>query len=76
MDTSRHNLSTLFSQLGLPSGASDIDAFLSSHGLDDQTLLSSAEFWTKAQAAFLEESIAEDSDWAEVVDELDARLRH
>ena len=37
--------------------------------------LADAPCWTPAQAAFLREEILEDADWAEVVDQLDARLR-
>jgi hypothetical protein len=37
-------------------------------------LLSEAPFWTNAQAAFLREEILNDADWAEVIDQLNARL--
>lgn len=77
MDTSPHTLSTLFAQLGLPDGAADIDRFIRTHhnDLSPQTRLEQAEFWTPAQAGFLREAVAEDSDWCELVDELDAMLR-
>jgi hypothetical protein len=69
-------MSGLFDQLGLPSGPAAIDQFIEAHSpLPSDIVLSSAPFWTPAQAAFLQEEIVEDADWAEVVDELDARLR-
>ena len=36
---------------------------------------SGADFWNEAQAAFLSEAVAEDSEWCELVDELDCLLR-
>lgn len=77
MDTSEHNMSALFDQLGLPSDPASVDAFIDRHqSLRDTDQLADAAFWTEAQARFLRESIAEDSDWSEVVDQLDASLRH
>lgn len=77
MDTSRHTMSALFAQLGLPSDPENIQAFIDSHqSLRGSEALADADFWTDAQALFLRESIAEDSDWSEVVDQLDASLRH
>jgi len=76
MDTSPHTLNTLFQQLGLAADPTSIEAFVSSHKcIPDGTTLAEADFWNEAQAGFLRESIAEDSDWAEPVDELDAMLR-
>ena len=37
--------------------------------------LPDASFWSPAQAAFLRDALAADSDWAEVVDALSAALR-
>jgi hypothetical protein len=34
-----------------------------------------ADFWNEAPSSFLQHMINEDADWAEVVDELDAKLR-
>ena len=76
MDTSQHNLSTLVQQLGLPASSDEIDQFLAAHSLGPKSRLSEADFWNDSQAAFLRNAVEEDSDWAEVVDELDARLRH
>jgi hypothetical protein len=38
--------------------------------------LQDAPFWSESQSHFLEEGLEEDSDWAEIIDELDAMLRH
>lgn len=76
MDTSVHNLSALFEQLGLVNDDAAIARFIGDNGPLSPTIsLADADFWTPAQAAFIKEAIAEDSDWAEVVDQLDASLR-
>lgn len=76
MDSSNHNIQTLFLQLGLPNRHEDIQSFIEAHkGLAGYVPLSQADFWNPAQAAFLLEAIEEDSDWCEIVDELDNRLR-
>ncbi|MBY4677456.1 DUF2789 domain-containing protein [Marinobacterium arenosum] len=77
MDTSHHDLSTLFAQLGLPSSDREIKNFIKKHkNLQDDIRLDQAPFWNAAQARFLQEAILEDADWAEVVDQLDTSLRH
>ena len=74
METSFHPLSELFAQLGLPNQAAEITAFIEAHqGLTGA--LTEAPFWTPVQAAFLAEALADDADWAEAVDHLDALLR-
>lgn len=76
METPLHNMSNLFDQLGLPSDKEAIERFIDTHSpLASSVLLAEAPFWTSAQASFLREEIVEDADWAEVVDELNARLR-
>jgi hypothetical protein len=76
MDNSPHNMQTLFLQLGLPSKPEDIEAFLDSHArLPINVALPEADFWNFAQSAFLKEAIEDDSDWSEIVDELDNLLR-
>ncbi len=76
MDTTPHTLATLFEQLGMSGDPASIDNFIHTHKPLPETLtLAEAPFWNNAQAAFLSEAIAEDSDWAEMVDELDAMLR-
>ncbi|WP_303293128.1 MULTISPECIES: DUF2789 domain-containing protein [Marinobacter] len=77
MDTSKHSLSTLFEQLGLPSGQAEIENFIARHSpLPSEVAIQDAPFWSESQSHFLEEGLEEDSDWAEVIDELDALLRH
>ncbi|MGP4842896.1 DUF2789 domain-containing protein [Marinobacter sp. 1Y8] len=77
MDMSQHTLPTLFEQLGLPSDTQSVDDFIASHApLAPEIALADASFWNSAQAGFLHQGIDDDSDWAEVIDELDARLRH
>ena len=76
LDTSAHSLSGLFAQLGLPNGPKEIEAFIQRHHpLPQAEPLAKAAFWTESQAAFLRDAIANDSDWAEVVDELNLLLR-
>lgn len=70
MDTCRHDLPTLFAQLGLPSDAASINNFIASHELPPGTSLPKASFWNPAQASFLKEALADDADWAEAVDEI------
>lgn len=76
MEPSAHSLRNLFEQLGLPSAPADIERFAAAHRpLADAVALADAPFWSKAQAQFLREEIAEDADWAEVVDQLNLMLR-
>lgn len=65
----------LFSQLGLESGYADIAAFIQHHPLPPEVNLTEASFWTPSQRAFLRESWQEDSDWCELVGQLDQLLR-
>lgn len=75
MGPSTHTLNNLFAQLGLPSEDSAIQHFMQTHQhLASNLALSEAPFWTPAQAAFLREEILKDADWAEVIDQLNARL--
>ncbi len=70
-----HSLNALFEQLGLPSSDGEIRAFIQEHqALTPATCLSEAKFWNPSQAAFLKEAIAEDADWARVVEELNLML--
>ncbi len=75
MDTSSHTINTLFDQLGLPSADSEIERFIESHrtetGLDP---IEGAQFWSPSQARFIQQALADDSDWSEVVDELNILL--
>ena len=74
MDTSSHTLETLFAQLGLPNSETAITAFVENNHLPRDIPLENAAFWSASQAQMLRESIVEDSDWAEVVDLLNAQL--
>lgn len=75
MDTSAHTINSLFTQLGLPDSDGDIDLFIGQHRLGAKQPLAEADFWTLNQSRFLKEAIEDDADWAELVDQLDARLR-
>jgi hypothetical protein len=76
MDTPHHRFSELFAQLGLPSDPASVARFLAQHRpLPGHIALADAPFWNPAQAALLREEWAEDADWAEVVDQLNAALR-
>lgn len=76
MDFPNHRMPELFAQLGLPAAPEAIERFIAAHPLrQGDPPLADAAFWNPAQAAFLREELLDDADWAEVIDELDARLR-
>lgn len=71
-----HSIHSLFDQLGLDSSDEAIDSFVTKHGsLPANIKLHQADFWNEAQGTFLLQMTKEDADWAEIVDELDTRLR-
>lgn len=74
METIAHDIANLFLQLGLPSGAQDIDQFVGSHKLPHGVALHHAPYWNASQALFLKQAIECDSEWSEVVDQLAVRL--
>jgi hypothetical protein len=75
MEASLHSLNHLFAQLGLPNSDAEIEQFIHTHRQLAVTIsLADAPYWTPAQAAFLREEILKDADWAEVIDQLNARL--
>ncbi len=75
MESSLHTLNNLFAQLGLPNRDDEIESFIQMHShLAGTISLADAPYWTPAQAAFLREEILKDADWAEVIDQLNARL--
>ncbi|MBW0148597.1 DUF2789 domain-containing protein [Marinobacter arenosus] len=77
MDTSKHTLSTLFEQLGLAADEKSIEDFVARYSpLPREIALQDAPFWSESQSHFLEEGLEDDSDWAEIIDELDAMMRH
>ena len=76
MHTPANNLNTLFAQLGLKDDDESIDRFIRANGpIPARTPLHDAPCWNQGQAALLQEAVADDSDWTEVVDQLDALLR-
>lgn len=77
MDFHYHSLPNLFEQLGLPKEPNFIAHFIDMHSpLPSAVRLADANFWSPSQAAFLREELLEDADWAEVIDDLNTRLRH
>ena len=76
MDTSSHTMQALFAQLGLPNSDIAMDNFMQNNHLPAEIPLERAAFWSAGQAQFIREAISLDADWAEVVDHLDAQLRH
>ena len=76
MNVSNPTLSDLFGQLGLPSDSMSIDSFIDRNkGLERSVHIENAPFWNESQAAFLQGSLVEDAEWAEVIDQLNSRLR-
>jgi len=71
-----HRFCELFEQLGLPADVPSIAAFIQRHSpLHPATRLEDATFWTPQQAAQLREYLQDDSDWAELADQLNLALR-
>ncbi len=76
MDSHHHPMSELFAQLGLPDDAASIEAFIQQHRpLPMTTRLYNAPFWSPSQAALIQEKLAEDADWAVLIDTLNVQLR-
>ncbi len=75
MDTSAHNMNTLFEQLGLDGTRSGIYHFVKEHRIPDDMTIDEASFWNDSQRSFLRDSLENDAEWCEVVDQLDAMLR-
>lgn len=74
MDTSMHTMENLFLQLGLDNSEHAITEFINRHRLAKETPLQQASFWSTSQAQFIKECLELDSDWAEVVDQLNVQL--
>jgi len=71
-----HTMSDLFAQLGLPDSDSEIDEFIHLHRpMADNLSLEAASFWNNGQSQFIHEALDDDSDWSELVDQLNSRLR-
>jgi hypothetical protein len=77
MDKAIHHFSELFAQLGLPNDAHSIAHFLSAHAtpVEDSFRLPDAPYWTASQSSFLRESLTQDADWSDVVDQLAKALQ-
>lgn len=74
MDIGNHTLSSLFAQLGLDNEPAAIQTFIKEHRLPAAIELAQAPFWNQAQASFLQEAWRADSDWCDVIDELNTLL--
>ena len=74
MDTFAPTLSALFAQLGLDNSEHAIGHFVSQHKLAPGMAIQDAPFWNSAQASFLQESLRQDAQWCEIIDELNALL--
>ncbi|GAB60250.1 DUF2789 domain-containing protein [Rheinheimera nanhaiensis] len=74
MHSTTPTLNSLFAQLGLDSSDQDISRFIHQHKLAAGMAIQDAPFWNSAQASFLRESLKQDADWCEVIDELNALL--
>ena len=75
MDRSIHTINTLFEQLGLPSDTASVDQFIRTHILfSNEIKIEDATFWNDQQASFIKACQDSDSNWSEVVDELNIRL--
>lgn len=74
MDTTPHTLKTLFAQLGLKNDSTAIKHFIAEHRLPADVELAKASFWNASQASFIREAWRADSDWSDVIDELNTLL--
>ena len=75
MEAQTHSMKQLFAQLGLPNSDAEMAAFITQHRpLPNGMALADAPFWSASQAQFLREQIAQDADWAEKIDSLNAAL--
>lgn len=74
MHSSAPTLNSLFAQLGLDDSDQAINRFIRQHKLASGMAIQDAPFWNSAQASFLRESLKQDADWCDVIDELNALL--
>jgi hypothetical protein len=76
MDTGAHDLTALFSQLGLDNDEASIERFIDKHSpLPRGCLLQDADFWSTGQKQFLTEAVEDDAQWVDAVNHLDTLLR-
>lgn len=68
-------MSELFKQLGLPYDQTSIDLFISQHdGVCRECGLVQAPIWSDSQRSFLQEAVAQDSEWSMTAEVLMAAL--
>jgi hypothetical protein len=76
MNQAMYHFSELFAQLGLPSEPGEVIHFLTTHrSMSTGFRLPDAPYWTPSQASFLRESLMQDSDCSDVVDQLSGALQ-
>ncbi|TMO87805.1 DUF2789 domain-containing protein [Pseudoalteromonas spongiae] len=75
MESGSHTMNDLFSQLGLDSTDEAIEQFIATHKISLSLILADAPFWSQSQASFIKESIEQDADWCEIIDQLNSLLR-
>ena len=76
MESNHTKMQDLFAQLGLANDQASIDKFVSDNGgLARKTHIENAAFWSKPQAEFIKNALAEDAEWAELIDQLNTLLR-
>ena len=76
MESPIHTINSLFAQLGLDASDEAIASFLAAQDpIPASVALYDGAMWNASQSTFLRESVEDDADWAEVVDQLDALLR-
>jgi hypothetical protein len=69
------SMTDLFDQLGLPSDEASIQLFLSQHdGVCRHCGLVQAPIWSESQRSFLQEAVAQDSEWSMMAEALMAAL--
>jgi hypothetical protein len=74
MDMSTNNIETLFAQLGLDNSAEAMTQFVTSHRLPKDVSVNNAPYWNDGQRHFLQDALRQDSEWSEVVDQLNVML--
>ncbi|MFT5312187.1 MAG: hypothetical protein ACI8Z9_000664 [Paraglaciecola sp.] len=75
MENNHTTMSDLFQQLGLASDEKSVDAFIHQHsGLAQRVHIEDAPFWSPQQAEFIANALAEDAEWAELIDQLNVLL--
>jgi hypothetical protein len=68
-------MTELFRQLGLPSDEASIQLFISQHdGVCRECGLVQAPIWNESQRNFLQEAVAQDSEWSMMAEALMAAL--